>query len=248
MKKSICLSLFFSCIILASCRKEPQPVSPSVPDNTEDPVTPGYDGEVYTFKEVYLDNAGWPVYNVHSAIFYATTVTSPSVTLASVNAGTVNINGTVLKKSTSLVGPYYIDTTNSVSSTNYLIYVSGSSQFPAGTLQYGQNYPTFNDTALIPPTVQLSTGLSIQFNNCLNTDSVFFSIDDNNGGIVEKKYAVANNQVHLTISPAELSTFTQTSNGIIRVDVAKMTTTPVGAKKYLVTLEKRYNKLNVQFN
>ncbi|MBI3519828.1 MAG: hypothetical protein HY062_10785 [Bacteroidetes bacterium] len=231
--------------VLVSCKKDtttPQ----NTPDTTSTSVSQGIDAEIYVFKEIYLDNVASP-YTMHAATFYGSSLTSSTV--ASVYAGTVTLNGVVLKMDNSNTpGPIYTDTTYAISGNTYQMNVSGSGQFPAANIQYGQNFPTFNDTALIPSSVQLSAGISKLFNNCVTTDSVDVTLDDNNGHTFSKKYAVSNNQLNLVVTPAELNGFIQTTNGSISIDMVKMDLTPVGAKNYFIILEKRYNKLNIQFN
>lgn len=231
---------------LVSCKKESkttpvQPISNNSSQNSQ-----GIDAEIYVFKEIYLGNI-MPAYEMHSAIFFASAPTSTNI--PSVYAGTVSVNGTVLKLDNSNApGPVYTDTTYNITGSIYQINVSGSSQFPAGTLQYGQNFPIFNDTSLIPHSVQLNSGINIQFNNCITSDSIAVTIDDGNSHSFTKKYGVSNNQLHLIVTPSELSGFIQSNSGSMRFDLVKMTTTAVGTKNYFVILEKRYNKLNIQFN
>lgn len=239
--KSIILLLITIVSILMSCKKDT-----TTPTNSPSSNSQGIDAQIYAFKEIFLNNVS-SGYDIHSAIFYGATPTSSSV--PSVYVGTVSVNGVALKMDNSNPpGPIYIDTTYSIPGSVYQINVSGSSQFPAGTLQYGQNFPMFNDTSLIPSVVQLSTGINMLFNNCITTDSVSVTLDDGNSHVFSKKYGVLNNQLNLIVTPTELSGFTQTTGGSISIDMVNMSSTPVGTKNYFIILEKRYNKLNVQFN
>lgn len=247
-QKNILLLVFTFSVILSSCKKDAKTAAPSpTTHNNNGTTSQGYDAAIYVLKQIALDGISGSLSDYHGAVFYGSTATNTSV--PSVKAGIVSINGIILKNdSSNIAGPIYADTTFAISGNSYQINVSGSNQFPVGALQYGQNFPTFNDTALLPSTIQLSTGISIQFNNCIDTDSIGFILQDGIAGTVSKKYAVSNNQVHLIVSPSELSTFTQTNNGGITVDLVKNNAAIVGTKNYLVTLEKRYFKLYVQFN
>ncbi len=239
------ISFLVITLFLMSCKKD-NTTPQNTPANNSGNFSQGIDAEIYAFKEIYLDNIA-PSYMMHAATFYGSALTSSTV--SSVYAGTVSINGVVLKMDNSNApGPIYSDTTYSIPGNTYQMNISGSGQFPAANLQYGQNFPTFNDTALIPSTIQLNTGISKLFNNCITTDSVYVTLDDNNGHTFSKKYAVTNNQLNLIVSPNELSGLTQTTNGNIMIDMSKADLVPIGTKNYFIILEKRYNKLNVQFN
>lgn len=241
-KNILILAITFSGIFI-SCKKDTKttPVIANTGNNSF-----AIDAEIYVFKEIYVGTVV-NSFDYHLAMFYGSALTNSSV--PSVNAGTVSVNGITFKMDNSnSSGPMYSDSTYALPGNTYQINVSGSSQFPAGTLQYGQNFPIFNDTALIPSSIQLSSGISLQFNNCITTDSVVVHLEDNSGNLFSKKYAISNNQLNVSISPSELSGLTPTPNGRISFDMVNMNMTAVGTKNYFVILEKRYNKLNVHFN
>ncbi len=241
--KNLALTLASFSVILISCKKD----NKTSPESTPNPYTAvqGYDAEIYSLRDMVIGSG--VLYRTDAAIFFATTM-YPGVAVSSVDAGVVSINATILKKSTvSSPGPSYMDTTNAIAAT-FSLNVSGSSQFPSGTLVYGQNYPAFNDTMLVPSSVSLSSGVSLQFNNCLNTDSVSFLLQDAAGHSATKRYAVSGNQASIAFSAADLAALIPTSNGTLYVDLVKKNIVIVGTKIYGVTLEKRYAKISVQFN
>ncbi len=247
-QKSILFLISLFAIIIVSCKKElpPAPTHPARTNGTAGTNALGFDAEVYSFKDIYLDGISSSS-DYHSAIFFGSAPTSSNV--PSINAGIVSINGIVLKMdSSSNPGPVYADTTFSIPGTTYQINVAGSSQFPAGTLQYGQNSPVFTDTTLIPSSITLNSGISLVFHNCISADSASVTISDYNGNSFSKKYGITNNQLNLSVTAAELSSLTATPYGNISIDLVNITTTAVGSKNYLVILERRYNKLNIQLN
>lgn len=250
--KKIILILGILTTIIIGCKKKTETSPPNnsggSTTGSNPPAATGYYAQLNVLQNVIL-GFNSPPQNVIGALFYASAVTNSAV--LSVNAGTVNVNGTTLKlDNTNAAGPIYADSTFNISGPPFNLTASGNGTVNAISLSYTLGYPTIGDTASIPSVITRSLGMSITFTNVTVSDSLAFIISSGPGpGSVSKNFAVVNNSVAVNFTSAELSGLAATNNGgSFTINLLRNHFQALNSKNYLIQLEKRYFKILIKVN
>lgn len=238
-----------SILVLNSCKKKEESNTATPSNTTTGAVTTSTVNYYGMLGVLQTEILGYSTssYSSLGLVFFDTPPTNASV--MSVSAGNVVINGIQLKEDNSnLAGPAYADSTLSISAPPYNLTANGSGTFNPLSFSYTGNYPNLVDTASIPLILNRSSGLNIPLNSVFDTDTLVIIIDDNLSQSVAKKYTVSSNSVTINFTPAELSVLQASTYGGITINMVKNSFVTVNSKDYLISLEKKYFRINLKIN
>ncbi len=191
-------------LVFLSCKKDSLGNESKLNNTTVSQSTVKIDGQFKVIRRNFM-NAFTEIY---TAAEFNNATGIYSLDTFSVNVGNVKLNNISMLEYLDLNINSYLDTTKQLPSLPVLIDVSGQGTFPQTQIQGSVgSFPVFTESLLIPDSVQLANGFSINFTNILNSDSVFVYITRvvNWYEKFYKSFPVNGNSCTVTILPSDIA-------------------------------------------
>ncbi len=248
MKIKLAILLLVVGLIIISCKKEDKQPAPTTTNTTGGSGSNYYPASSATVFSGIFTTGNY----VGSTIVGSTTYTfdandarayfsnSPQQYINTTTAVTVNkvyLNGDSLSYNSSYK---YYTSINSVSLVSETWSVSGANGI--GTFSITNNFITPSATGYLalPDSISLSSGFTVTINNVSNASSASIFLSDGGTGFYTANLQSGNNT--LTITPANLSGVSTTTNGNLALLLSSKKAYTISSKDYQFNREFQFNK------
>ena len=213
-----------------------------------------YYGVVTNCKSVYLqDNVLSNPRGEITALFSVIPMTSNSIIGAgSIEAGSVSINGILLKKIYDGGTVFYSDTIGNIISTPYKCAIEGKGPVPLINYDFHSDFPSYTGFASLPDTINLKSNNSILLTEINNADEVEVYISDRLNSTKRKiasgkKFSSGAAPLTIHFIASELNNLNQEQSGTIEVYCYKNSFTTIKGKIYKFQVGFHLQKLGIIF-
>lgn len=229
MKKIIIIIVFG--LILFSCKKKDD--APTEANTSSNPT-----GDYGTFTSVYnfFDFGSGSIFedSTIQAKFYDT----PNVTKTNISAGTVSVNTTAL---TMWTGPIVYNKMNGINMQSLSWQISGSGTIAATSFSYAPSYPKYSGQSALQDTVTKSMGFTLNINGISNTNQpTYITISQSGASTITK--TVTGGSGTFTITPTDLSSFSNNNYLIIRLSMFNYSNISLNSKTYGINANRTHEK------
>ena len=213
-----------------------------------------YYGVFTCCKTVYLqDNVLSNPRGEITALFSVIPMTSNNIIGAgSIEAGSVSINGILLKKIYDGGTVFYSDTIGNIISTPYKCAIEGKGPVPLINYDFNSDFPLYKGYSSLPDTINLKSNNSVLLSEISNADEVEVYISDRLNSTKRKiasgkKFSsgAAPQTIHFIAS--ELNNLNQEQTGTIEVYVYKNNFVTIKGKIYKFQVGYHLQKLGIIF-
>ena len=225
------LLTFFSCK-----KKENSPEAPATTTgSTSTSTVPAYYGVLYSYQFDMLSSGTLTPMNGNSSAIFSSSafVNYPNIYEGfmgnALDAGTVSINGTILKKTLSGSNYYYGDSTTTLFNPPQAWLVSGLNGVPAISFTNTSARPVYTGYATLKDTIKISQNNVFALTGISGADDINIYIF---GGANTANKTLAGDATSVTFGPSDLSLIGATNNGSIMMSIYKNTYVSFGGKNY----------------